>query len=90
MGSTVAVRVTPRASRRKLACHDGKLVVSVCAAPVGSAANKEATEMLAEALGVPKSSITIKRGASSREKVIEFATLESAELASRLSKLPGN
>jgi len=65
----VKVRVQPKASRNAvLGEHDGALKIAVTAAPEKGKANKAAVEVLAKALGVPKSSIALVAGAASRDK----------------------
>ena len=65
------VRLTPRAGRNEIRSYDGEVVsVRVTSPPVEGAANKALILLLAEALAVPKSAISIKSGAASREKLI--------------------
>jgi uncharacterized protein YggU (UPF0235/DUF167 family) len=63
------------------------LRVFVCAAPVDGEANKSVIALVARVLGIPKSSIAIKRGEASRDKVLALASLDAAELAKRLSNI---
>lgn len=65
------VRVIPRARRNEIAVDEnGALRVHTTAAPTDGAANAAVIKMLAEYFDVPKSSIEIVRGATSRDKVI--------------------
>lgn len=83
----LAVRVQPRASRPGVDTVIGDaLKVRVHAPPVDGAANEAVVEVLAEALGVPKRSVTIVSGASSRSKVVEVTNLSAAEIRARLSR----
>ena len=66
------MRVTPRASRNQLTEEDGQLRAQVTAVPEGGRANKAVSELLAEALGVAKTRLTLVRGATSREKVFRL------------------
>ncbi len=68
-GAQIAVRVTPKASRNRITCEDGVIRVYVTTVPEGGKATKEVVKLLARALGVPKSSLTLIRGATSRDKV---------------------
>ena len=73
MPQTVAVKVTPRAKEDKIiGLKDGILRVRLVAPPVEGKANKALVEFLADAWGVPKSSINIIRGETSREKTLEI------------------
>lgn len=66
------MRVTPRASRNQLTEEDGQLRAQVTAVPEDGRANKAVSELLAEALGVAKTRLTLVRGATSREKVFRL------------------
>jgi uncharacterized protein (TIGR00251 family) len=66
------VRVQPRASRSEIVgLHGDALKVRLCAPPVKGAANGALVELLAAALGVPRHSVRIAAGATSRGKVVE-------------------
>ena len=67
-----AVRVIPRARRSTIeGVHGGALKVRLTAPPVDGSANEELVEVLADALGVPRSRVQIAGGARSRSKVVE-------------------
>lgn len=66
------MRVTPRASRNQLTEEEGQLRAQVTAVPEDGRANKAVSELLAEALGVAKTRLTLVRGATSREKVFKL------------------
>lgn len=69
----VNVRVIPRARKNQITVdEDGTVRVHTSAAPADGAANDAVIKMLAEHFKVPKTSIRIIRGASTRNKVIEF------------------
>ncbi len=68
-GATLSVRVTPKASRNKIAEEDGKLRAYVTVVPEDGKANKAVEKLLATALGIPKSRLTLTHGATSRDKV---------------------
>jgi uncharacterized protein len=73
-GARLSVRVMPRASRNEIAgLRDGVLIVRVTAPPEGGKANSAVAEVIAAALGVPKSAVALVRGASSRAKLVEIA-----------------
>jgi Uncharacterized conserved protein len=54
------------------------------APPVDNAANEALVKLLADQLALPKRAITIVRGATSRQKIIEIADLTVEELRRRL------
>jgi uncharacterized protein YggU (UPF0235/DUF167 family) len=75
MTETLTIRVTPRASRNAVKVEpqgDGSVLyrVYVTTAAEDGKANKAVIEVLAEALGLRKSALTIVQGLTSRNKVI--------------------
>jgi len=68
-GTTVAVRVTPRAARNAVTVENGAVHVRVTVPPADGKANAAVQAMLADALGVAKSRLRLVRGASARDKV---------------------
>jgi uncharacterized protein (TIGR00251 family) len=68
----VAVHVQPRASRSEIVgLHGTALKVRLQAPPVDGAANEALVRLLAEALGVPRGSVRVVAGATSRAKTVE-------------------
>ena len=71
------VRVTARASRDELAgLRDGVLHVRVTAPPVDGKANQAVCRLIARAVGVGRTSVTVVRGERSRDKVVNVEGLE--------------
>jgi uncharacterized protein (TIGR00251 family) len=74
------VRVTARASRDELAgLEDGVLHVRVSAPPVDGKANQAVTRLIAKALGVGRTSVTVIKGERSRDKVVRIDGVEPDE-----------
>lgn len=71
-GAEFPVRVTPRASRNGIKQIEGGLRVSVTTVPEGGKATKAVQKLLARALGVAPSRLTLIRGATSRDKVFRL------------------
>ncbi len=69
----VKVRVIPRARQNKVTVDsDGTVRVHTVAAPADGQANDAIIKMLAKYYDVPKTSIKIIRGQTSRDKFIEL------------------
>lgn len=84
-GITIRVHVVPRASANKvLGVHNGALKVALTAPPVEGAANKALVELMAKALGVPKSAVTIHSGETSRHKSLLVAGIDRDDILRRL------
>lgn len=83
----IAVRVIPRSSKNALAWEQGTLKARLTAPPVDGAANAALINLLAERLSVPRRSISIVRGETSRQKTVEIADLTPAEVERRLTTM---
>jgi uncharacterized protein (TIGR00251 family) len=82
----IEVRAKPRASKTRLVgVRDGALEVALAAPPVDGEANAALVEVLSRALGVPKSRVTIVRGASGRNKLVSVAGVDAAQVRARLA-----
>ncbi len=87
--SELVVKVTPRSSRNRLEIT-GPTTMSLwtTAQPTDGQANVAACEMVAKAAGVPKSSVGVISGHSSRNKRIRVEGLSQTELMRRLGISP--
>jgi uncharacterized protein YggU (UPF0235/DUF167 family) len=69
----ITVRVIPRAKINRVEIQpDGTVRVHTTTAPTDGKATADVIKMLAEYYNVPKTSIKLIRGATSRDKVFEF------------------
>jgi uncharacterized protein YggU (UPF0235/DUF167 family) len=87
----ILLRVRPGASRTAVGGRydgpsDPALVVAVAARAVEGQATKAALEAVAAAFGVRRSAVTLVRGATSRDKLIDVEGEES-EIRPRLEEL---
>ncbi|HKF00824.1 MAG TPA: DUF167 domain-containing protein [Candidatus Sulfotelmatobacter sp.] len=84
-GSTFAVKVHPRAKKNAITGEVGDaLKLSLTTPPIEGRANNACVEFLAKLLKVPRSSVTIASGQTSRNKVIRVVGLSLEELRHRL------
>ena len=75
------MRAQPRSSRSGVDGVLGDAVkVRIRCAPVDGKANKELVETLAEAFGVPKSSVVFKSGETSKTKRILLRGVDAARI----------
>ena len=85
-GVSFAIKIHPRAKKSAITGELGDaLKLAVAAPPIDSRANEACIEFLANLLDVPRSSVTIASGESSRRKVIRVAGLSADEVRRRLS-----
>jgi uncharacterized protein (TIGR00251 family) len=69
---TLTLHIQPNAKQSSIAGpHGDALKIRIAAPAVDNRANAALVEFLSEELGVPRSSITIRRGATSRRKIVE-------------------
>jgi len=87
-GAILEVRVQPRSSKDEVRREGQGVKVRVRAAPVEGAANEAVIAALSKALGLPKSSLTIERGATGRKKLVRVKGIGAEELPGLLSNLP--
>ena len=79
------VRVQPRASRDEVVAWDGvTLRVRVSAAPVDGEANEALVAFLARSFRVPRSAVTLVRGARGRDKLVRIYGCSLGTLEARL------
>lgn len=81
----VKVRVQPGSSQNRLEFLDGIVKAWVNAPPVEGAANEAVIKLLSKALKVSKSSISIVRGETSREKTLRIDGLTEDEIIDRMT-----
>ena len=85
LGVTFAVKVHPRAKKNAIAGEVGDaLKVSLTAPPIDGRGNEACIEFFAKLLKVPRSSVTIASGQSSRNKAIRVAGLTGADVRKRI------
>src|SRR5437899_12584679 len=86
MGGTFAGRVHPRARKNAITGTMGdSLKLALTAPPVEGKANQAVIEFFADLFAIPRSSVTIASGETSRNKVIRIAGLTKAAVAALLA-----
>jgi hypothetical protein len=84
-GTTFAVKIHPRARKNAITGEVGDaLKLALTAPPVDNKANETCIDFFAKLLKVPRSSVTIAAGQTSRNKVIRVAGLSAEEVRQRL------
>jgi uncharacterized protein (TIGR00251 family) len=84
-GCVLPVRVHPGARANAITgIHDGALKISLSTPPVDGRANAALIAFLASRLHVPRSSIVLLTGASSRGKTLRIAAKSAAEVQAAL------
>jgi uncharacterized protein len=84
-GTSFRVRVHPRAKKNAIRGQVGDaLKIALAVAPVEGRANAACIEFVADLLNVPRASVTIIAGHSSRSKVIRVAGVSARQVEERL------
>jgi uncharacterized protein YggU (UPF0235/DUF167 family) len=68
IGATLQVRVTPNSARDNIDLRGGVFHITVTATPENGKATAAVQKLLAKALGVAKTNLTLTHGATSRDK----------------------
>jgi uncharacterized protein len=85
-GVTFAVKVHPRAQKNDITGELGGAVkLSLTSPPVEARANEACIEFFANLLKVPRSSVTIASGQTSRRKVIRVFGMSAEEFRRRIA-----
>lgn len=71
-GAEIALRATPGAARNAVIETGGKIRVSVTDPPVDGRANAAIRALLAKAMGVAPSRLTLIRGQGARDKLFRY------------------
>ncbi|WP_417808602.1 DUF167 domain-containing protein [Thioclava sp.] len=71
-GTEIALRVTPKASRNEIRVAETGLRAYVTVVPEDGKANAAVQKLLARALGVAKTRLTLIRGQTARDKVFRL------------------
>ena len=86
-GVSFAVKVHPRARKNAITGElGGALKVSLTTPPVEGRANEACIELFSKLLKLPRSSITIASGQTSRQKVIRVSGISAEEVRRRIGK----
>jgi uncharacterized protein len=84
-GVSFGIKVHPRAKKNAITGEIGDaLKISLTAPPIDGRANEACIAFLAELLNLPRSSITITSGQSSRNKIIRVVGVSAEWIRARL------
>jgi uncharacterized protein (TIGR00251 family) len=87
-GATFAVKVHPRARKNAITGTVGDAVkLALAAPPVDGKANQAVMEFFADLFDIPRSSVTIASGETSRNKVVRISGLNKRTVEERLADM---
>ena len=83
----VKIKISPNASKNEIIKTDDGVKIKITAQPIDGKANKALLEFLSKEFKVPKTSIEISKGLSSKDKTIIFNILDSDKINNIKEKL---
>ena len=87
-GVTLAVKVQPRARKNAITGVVGDAIkLALTAPPIEGRANEAVIEFFADLFEIPRASVTIASGATSRTKVLRIAGVTEKAVQDRLAKV---
>jgi len=86
-GITFATKVRPRARKNAITgVVSAALKLAITAPPIDGKANQAVIEFFAELFAIPRSSVTIASGETSRNKVVRIAGVSKAVAEQKLAE----
>ena len=78
--SRVSVKVIPKSGRSELKMVGKSLKIWLKSAPADGKANEELVRMLADKLRIPRASVEIVSGFSSRNKIVDISGISGKDI----------
>jgi len=86
-GATFAVKVHPRARKNAITGFVGDaLKLAITAPPVDGKANQAVIDFFADLFAIPRSSVTIASGETSRNKIVRIAGVSKEVVEQKLAE----
>lgn len=86
-GLLIRIKIVPNSSKNDLIIEDEFIKVKVTAQPIENKANKALVEFLSKRFKVPKTSIEIVKGETSKEKTLLFSIKDEEKKQNIISEL---
>ena len=78
-GLIIKVKIVPNSSKNDIVLEEEFIKVKVTAQPIENKANKALIEFLSKSFKIPKTSIKILKGETSKEKTLLLSTLDKTK-----------
>jgi hypothetical protein len=86
VSTRLRLRVSPGAAQAAVVGRHGEgWKIRVAAPPEGGRANDAVVRLLAETLALPRDAVTLVSGHGGRDKIVELAGVEAAQIEERLA-----
>lgn len=79
-GIIVNLKISPNASKNEIIKSGDEIKIKLTAQPIEGKANKALIEILSKELKIPKSSIVILKGETSKDKTVLFKTFDNDKI----------
>lgn len=79
-GILVTIRISPNAKKNEIIKTENEVKIKITAQPIDGKANKGLIEFLSKIFKIPKTSIKIVKGETSKEKTILFMTKDNEKI----------
>lgn len=89
-GILLKIRITPNSSKNQIILENESIKLKVTAQPIENKANKAVIEYLAKLLKVPKSSVSIVKGQTSKDKTVFIAVADEGKQGLIKNKILGH
>ena len=86
-GLLIRIKIVPNSSKNDLIIEDEFIKVKVTARPIENKANKALVEFLSKKFKIPKTSIQIVKGDTSKEKTLLFSINDEEKKQNVISEL---
>lgn len=86
-GITATIRIVPNSSKNDIIFEDEYTKIKITAQPIENKANKALVEFLAKRCKLPKSSVEIVKGETSKDKTIFFKTNDKEKQSFIISQI---
>ncbi len=80
-GIIVSIKISPNAKKNEIIKEDNGIKIKITAQPIDGKANKAVVEFLSKNFKIPKTSIKILKGETSKDKTILFETSDTEKLS---------
>ncbi len=86
-GVIANIKISPNSKKNEIIKSEAEVKIKITAQPIDGKANKALIEYLSKEFKIPKTSIQILKGETSKEKTILFKTTDSDKITKLKEKL---
>jgi len=79
-GVIVTIKISPNAKKNEIIKTESETKIKITSQPVDGKANKSVIEFLSKTFKIPKTSIEIIKGETSKEKTVLFKTADTEKI----------